>query len=211
MKETCSPVTDFNELKSSYLFFVFLFCHLHWGQVNIKKFVTQPICKQFILNRVCYCFVVPEPMDVENAEKTGYMKTELISVSEVWVWVQLKLQAASSSCNVANDCWCTSVPSTCRHPSRLQDMMPMSPDDYLALQQIAHRDLAAMVSVHLCLSLVCCQVECFVNMLFMCLSFLLRCPQGDNLICGFEEFATEVEAALAHCMRLSPMFVLFLP
>lgn len=29
------------------------------------------------------CFAAPEPMDVENAEKTGYMKTELISVSEV--------------------------------------------------------------------------------------------------------------------------------
>uniref|UniRef100_A0A669BVE0 Signal transducer and activator of transcription n=2 Tax=Oreochromis TaxID=8139 RepID=A0A669BVE0_ORENI len=46
-----------------------------------------------------------EPMEFEDTDKTGYMKTELISVSEV-------------------------------HPSRLQDnMMPMSPDDYKALEQ----------------------------------------------------------------------------
>ncbi|CAL8306925.1 unnamed protein product [Merluccius merluccius] len=46
-----------------------------------------------------------EPMDVGNIEKSGYMKTELISVSEV-------------------------------HPSRLQDnMLPMSPDDFRALEQ----------------------------------------------------------------------------
>ncbi|XP_030008847.1 signal transducer and activator of transcription 1a isoform X3 [Sphaeramia orbicularis] len=59
----------------------------------------------------------PEPMDVENTEKTGYMKTELISVSEV-------------------------------HPSRLQDnMMPMSPDEYKALEQfVGHRDISVVVS-----------------------------------------------------------------
>uniref|UniRef100_A0A3B5A2K6 Signal transducer and activator of transcription n=1 Tax=Stegastes partitus TaxID=144197 RepID=A0A3B5A2K6_9TELE len=57
-----------------------------------------------------------EPMDVENTDKSGYMKTELISVSEV-------------------------------HPSRLQDnMMPMSPDDYKALEQyVSPRDIDAMV------------------------------------------------------------------
>ncbi|XP_008303803.1 signal transducer and activator of transcription 1a isoform X3 [Stegastes partitus] len=56
-----------------------------------------------------------EPMDVENTDKSGYMKTELISVSEV-------------------------------HPSRLQDnMMPMSPDDYKALEQyVSPRDIDAM-------------------------------------------------------------------
>ncbi|XP_041835044.1 signal transducer and activator of transcription 1a isoform X2 [Melanotaenia boesemani] len=58
-----------------------------------------------------------EPMDVENADKSGYMKTELISVSEV-------------------------------PPSRLQDnMMPMSPDDYKALEQfVGHRDIDAVAS-----------------------------------------------------------------
>ncbi|XP_041835045.1 signal transducer and activator of transcription 1a isoform X3 [Melanotaenia boesemani] len=58
-----------------------------------------------------------EPMDVENADKSGYMKTELISVSEV-------------------------------PPSRLQDnMMPMSPDDYKALEQfVGHRDIDAVMS-----------------------------------------------------------------
>uniref|UniRef100_A0A3Q0SCL3 Signal transducer and activator of transcription n=1 Tax=Amphilophus citrinellus TaxID=61819 RepID=A0A3Q0SCL3_AMPCI len=66
----------------------------------------------------------PEPMDVENTEKTGYMKTELISVSEV-------------------------------HPSRLQDnMMPMSPDDFKALEHyVSPRDIDAMVSS--CLSRLC--------------------------------------------------------
>uniref|UniRef100_A0A3P8S487 Signal transducer and activator of transcription n=1 Tax=Amphiprion percula TaxID=161767 RepID=A0A3P8S487_AMPPE len=59
----------------------------------------------------------PEPMDVENTEKSGYMKTELISVSEV-------------------------------HPSRLQDnMMPMSPDDYKALEQyVSPRDIDAVTN-----------------------------------------------------------------
>ncbi|XP_021168647.1 signal transducer and activator of transcription 1a isoform X4 [Fundulus heteroclitus] len=56
-----------------------------------------------------------EPMDVESTEKSGYMKTELISVSEV-------------------------------HPSRLQDnMMPMSPDDYKALERyVSPRDIDAV-------------------------------------------------------------------
>uniref|UniRef100_A0A669BHU2 Signal transducer and activator of transcription n=2 Tax=Oreochromis TaxID=8139 RepID=A0A669BHU2_ORENI len=58
-----------------------------------------------------------EPMEFEDTDKTGYMKTELISVSEV-------------------------------HPSRLQDnMMPMSPDDYKALEQyVSPRDIDAVVS-----------------------------------------------------------------
>uniref|UniRef100_A0A3B3DVZ9 SH2 domain-containing protein n=1 Tax=Oryzias melastigma TaxID=30732 RepID=A0A3B3DVZ9_ORYME len=58
-----------------------------------------------------------EPMDVESAQPSGYMKTELISVSEV-------------------------------PPSRLQDnIMPMSPDDYKALEQfVGHRDIDAVVS-----------------------------------------------------------------
>ncbi|XP_063323821.1 signal transducer and activator of transcription 1a isoform X1 [Pelmatolapia mariae] len=57
-----------------------------------------------------------EPMEFEDTDKTGYMKTELISVSEV-------------------------------HPSRLQDnMMPMSPDDYKALEQyVSPRDIDAVV------------------------------------------------------------------
>ncbi|XP_044043213.1 signal transducer and activator of transcription 1a isoform X2 [Siniperca chuatsi] len=58
-----------------------------------------------------------EPMDVENPERTGYMKTELISVSEV-------------------------------HPSRLQDnILPMSPDDYKALEQyVSPRDIDAVAN-----------------------------------------------------------------
>lgn len=59
----------------------------------------------------------PEPMDTESTERSGYMKTELISVSEV-------------------------------HPSRLQDnMMPMSPDDYKALERyVSPRDIDAVMS-----------------------------------------------------------------
>ncbi|XP_078791966.1 signal transducer and activator of transcription 1a isoform X7 [Oryzias latipes] len=58
-----------------------------------------------------------EPMDVESSQPSGYMKTELISVSEV-------------------------------PPSRLQDnIMPMSPDDYKALEQfVGHRDIDAVMS-----------------------------------------------------------------
>nr|XP_046238724.1 signal transducer and activator of transcription 1a isoform X2 [Scatophagus argus] len=60
----------------------------------------------------------PEPMDVENAERTGYMKTELISVSEV-------------------------PPSRMQ-----DNMLPMSPDDYKALSQyVSPRDIAAVVSM----------------------------------------------------------------
>ncbi|XP_015242144.1 PREDICTED: signal transducer and activator of transcription 1-alpha/beta isoform X3 [Cyprinodon variegatus] len=56
-----------------------------------------------------------EPMDVESTEPNGYMKTELISVSEV-------------------------------HPSRLQDnMMPLSPDNYKALERyVSPRDIDAV-------------------------------------------------------------------
>ncbi|XP_028989913.1 signal transducer and activator of transcription 1a isoform X1 [Betta splendens] len=59
----------------------------------------------------------PEPMELDSVDKTGYMKTELISVSEV-------------------------------HPSRLQDnMMPMSPDDYKALEQyVGPRDIDAVTN-----------------------------------------------------------------
>uniref|UniRef100_A0A8C6U386 Signal transducer and activator of transcription n=1 Tax=Neogobius melanostomus TaxID=47308 RepID=A0A8C6U386_9GOBI len=58
-----------------------------------------------------------EPMDVENTEKTGYMKTELISVSEVH-------------------------PSRMQ-----DTMMPMSPDDYKHLEQVVGpRDIDAMMS-----------------------------------------------------------------
>ncbi|XP_076002907.1 signal transducer and activator of transcription 1a isoform X2 [Genypterus blacodes] len=59
----------------------------------------------------------PEPMDVDNQERSGYMKTELISVSEV-------------------------------PPSRLhENMMPMSPDDFKALEQyVSPRDIDAMIS-----------------------------------------------------------------
>uniref|UniRef100_A0A8C6U4X7 Signal transducer and activator of transcription n=1 Tax=Neogobius melanostomus TaxID=47308 RepID=A0A8C6U4X7_9GOBI len=58
-----------------------------------------------------------EPMDVENTEKTGYMKTELISVSEVH-------------------------PSRMQ-----DTMMPMSPDDYKHLEQVVGpRDIDAMTN-----------------------------------------------------------------
>lgn len=58
-----------------------------------------------------------EPMDVENTEKTGYMKTELISVSEV-------------------------TPSRMQ-----DTMMPMSPDDYKILEQVVGpRDIDAMMN-----------------------------------------------------------------
>uniref|UniRef100_A0A8C4DST6 Signal transducer and activator of transcription n=1 Tax=Dicentrarchus labrax TaxID=13489 RepID=A0A8C4DST6_DICLA len=71
-----------------------------------------------------------EPMDVENPERTGYMKTELISVSEVH-------------------------PSRLQ-----DNMMPMSPDDYKALSQyVSPRDIDAVgrgliranCTVHVCL------------------------------------------------------------
>ncbi|XP_029375429.1 signal transducer and activator of transcription 1a isoform X4 [Echeneis naucrates] len=60
----------------------------------------------------------PEPMDVENnGEKSGYMKTELISVSEVH-------------------------PSRLH-----DNMMPMSPDEYRVLEQfVSHRDIDAVAS-----------------------------------------------------------------
>ncbi|TNM94038.1 hypothetical protein fugu_002214 [Takifugu bimaculatus] len=58
-----------------------------------------------------------EPMDVENPENSGYIKTELISVSEVH-------------------------PSKLH-----DNMMPMSPDDYRALTQMVNsEDMAAVVS-----------------------------------------------------------------
>ncbi|XP_070786654.1 signal transducer and activator of transcription 1a isoform X5 [Enoplosus armatus] len=58
-----------------------------------------------------------EPMDCENPERTGYMKTELISVSEVH-------------------------PSRLQ-----DNMMPMSPDDYKALSQyVSPRDIDAVMS-----------------------------------------------------------------
>ncbi|XP_019732805.1 signal transducer and activator of transcription 1a isoform X1 [Hippocampus comes] len=57
----------------------------------------------------------PEPMDVENTEKSGYMKTELISVSEVH---PARLQ---------------------------EKMMPMSPDVYRYLEQsVSHTDIDVM-------------------------------------------------------------------
>ncbi|XP_061685246.1 signal transducer and activator of transcription 1a isoform X2 [Syngnathoides biaculeatus] len=59
----------------------------------------------------------PEPMDVENTEKSGYMKTELISVSEVH---PARLQ---------------------------EKMMPMSPDVYRFLEQsVRPADLNAMTA-----------------------------------------------------------------
>ncbi|KAM8721926.1 signal transducer and activator of transcription 1a isoform 2-T3 [Acanthopagrus schlegelii] len=59
----------------------------------------------------------PEPMDVENPERTGYMKTELISVSEVH-------------------------PSRLQ-----DNMMPMSPDDYKALSKyVSPRDIDAVAN-----------------------------------------------------------------
>ncbi|XP_047211870.1 signal transducer and activator of transcription 1a isoform X12 [Girardinichthys multiradiatus] len=58
-----------------------------------------------------------EPMDLENTEKTGYMKTELISISEV-------------------------PPSRLQ-----DNMMPMSPDDYKVLERyVSPRDLDAVMS-----------------------------------------------------------------
>ncbi|KAK5610465.1 Signal transducer and activator of transcription 1-alpha/beta [Crenichthys baileyi] len=59
-----------------------------------------------------------EPMDMENTEKTGYMKTELISVSEVH-------------------------PSRLQ-----DNMMPMSPDDYKVLERyVSPRDLDAVMDL----------------------------------------------------------------
>ncbi|XP_036946932.1 signal transducer and activator of transcription 1a isoform X1 [Acanthopagrus latus] len=59
----------------------------------------------------------PEPMDVENPARTGYMKTELISVSEVH-------------------------PSRLQ-----DNMMPMSPDDYKALSKyVSPRDIDAVAN-----------------------------------------------------------------
>ncbi|KAM3585697.1 uncharacterized protein V6R79_024801 [Siganus canaliculatus] len=59
----------------------------------------------------------PEPMDVENPERSSYMKTELISVSEVH-------------------------PSRLQ-----DTIMPMSPDDYKALSQyVSPRDIDAVMS-----------------------------------------------------------------
>ncbi|XP_060888406.1 signal transducer and activator of transcription 1-like isoform X2 [Labrus mixtus] len=60
-----------------------------------------------------------EPMDVENnPERSSYMKTELISVSEVH-------------------------PSRLQ-----DNMLPMSPDDYRALSQlVGPRDIDAVVSI----------------------------------------------------------------
>ncbi|KAM6958592.1 signal transducer and activator of transcription 1a isoform 2-T2 [Tautogolabrus adspersus] len=61
-----------------------------------------------------------EPMDVENnPERSGYMKTELISVSEVH-------------------------PSRLQ-----DNMLPMSPDDYRALSQFVSRDIDAVMSADL--------------------------------------------------------------
>ncbi|XP_056157343.1 signal transducer and activator of transcription 1a isoform X2 [Lampris incognitus] len=61
---------------------------------------------------------VSEPMDVENIVKSGYMKTELISVSEVH-------------------------PSRLQ-----DNMMPMSPDDYKVLEQfVSPNDIDAVMSV----------------------------------------------------------------
>ncbi|KAM9766415.1 signal transducer and activator of transcription 1a isoform 3-T4 [Menidia menidia] len=57
-----------------------------------------------------------EQMDVENAKASGYMKTELISVSEVH-------------------------PSRLQ-----DNMMPMSPDDYKVLRSICPRDIDAVAS-----------------------------------------------------------------
>ncbi|KAM9766416.1 signal transducer and activator of transcription 1a isoform 4-T5 [Menidia menidia] len=57
-----------------------------------------------------------EQMDVENAKASGYMKTELISVSEVH-------------------------PSRLQ-----DNMMPMSPDDYKVLRSICPRDIDAVMS-----------------------------------------------------------------
>ncbi|XP_071779100.1 signal transducer and activator of transcription 1a isoform X2 [Centroberyx gerrardi] len=59
----------------------------------------------------------PEPMDVEDTQRSGYMKTELISVSEVH-------------------------PSRLQ-----DNMMPMSPDDYKVLEKyVSPRDIDAVMS-----------------------------------------------------------------
>ncbi|KAM3585696.1 uncharacterized protein V6R79_024801 [Siganus canaliculatus] len=63
----------------------------------------------------------PEPMDVENPERSSYMKTELISVSEVH-------------------------PSRLQ-----DTIMPMSPDDYKALSQyVSPRDIDAVTDNLIC-------------------------------------------------------------
>ncbi|XP_047211861.1 signal transducer and activator of transcription 1a isoform X3 [Girardinichthys multiradiatus] len=84
-----------------------------------------------------------EPMDLENTEKTGYMKTELISISEV------EPIFATPDWLHRQSLW------TDRPPSRLQDnMMPMSPDDYKVLERyVSPRDLDAVTD----LQDLCCQ------------------------------------------------------
>lgn len=71
-------------------------------------------------------FSALEPMDVENSENSGYIKTELISVSEVWVFIlnqnevcrsQLKRcrcpSAADTPLNFRTT-WCRCLPMTTR-------------------------------------------------------------------------------------------------
>uniref|UniRef100_A0A667WTV9 Signal transducer and activator of transcription n=1 Tax=Myripristis murdjan TaxID=586833 RepID=A0A667WTV9_9TELE len=93
-----------------------------------------------------------EPMDVEDTEKSGYMKTELISVSEVH-------------------------PSRLQ-----DNMMPMSPDIAKALEQyVSPRDIDAVVSTPsltftATLSSVLCLLFCISNYFFLRLvSFLPSC------------------------------------
>ncbi|XP_061128292.1 signal transducer and activator of transcription 1a isoform X1 [Syngnathus typhle] len=59
----------------------------------------------------------PEPMDVDNTEKSGYMKTELISVSQVH---PARLQ---------------------------EKLLPMSPDDYRYLESVSRADLKVVTEL----------------------------------------------------------------
>uniref|UniRef100_A0A665VWH2 Signal transducer and activator of transcription n=1 Tax=Echeneis naucrates TaxID=173247 RepID=A0A665VWH2_ECHNA len=112
----------------------------------------------------------PEPMDVENnGEKSGYMKTELISVSEVH-------------------------PSRLH-----DNMMPMSPDEYRVLEQfVSHRDIDAVVSAtqtkshNVPYSSLHFRLLFSVNLFVFCLVLL----QASSDLIGFGQFDIQVDAAL---------------
>ncbi|XP_070786651.1 signal transducer and activator of transcription 1a isoform X2 [Enoplosus armatus] len=109
-----------------------------------------------------------EPMDCENPERTGYMKTELISVSEVH-------------------------PSRLQ-----DNMMPMSPDDYKALSQyVSPRDIDAVTinlisglgefDVQVDAGLICC---CTLNTGAYHYTNCCGFPSTDTIICSILHYST---------------------
>lgn len=143
-------------------------------------------------------------MDVESAEKRGYMKTELISVSEVWVWAELKPPAVRTlpvtvGLSVGPVYLQTSVQAAGQNVAHVSGRLPRSG----AVRHPRPRRRGQCALLRFCCW---CQIGRFLIIVFVCLFFLPRCLQEDNLICGFEEFATEVDAALAYGMKLSSLF-----